>query len=262
MKPSTELATRFRQATSALTGGQTDEAIAKFESMADRSLVHPDVSFNRGVAYLKRALGPSSRDGDLGQAEAAFREALELRPADEAARGAADAVLLEVARRDSDRRDTQLAATDPLPLQILAAIPPAVPPVFAGVGALVLLVSFGLSFRARLRPRAMALMVLGAVCWLLGASLHLLSERFVDGARVAVVVVRRAELRDSSGRQQRGRAALGEGTRLRLTEQSGLRPAEPTGPLVQTSVNGETAYLRSSDVRILARPSETRPVGD
>src|SRR5690349_20733516 len=71
-----------------LEGGQVEAVITNLERAADEGQHHPDLSFNRGLAYLRRSGTASERPGDLGQAAAAFAETLAQRPADaEAQRG-------------------------------------------------------------------------------------------------------------------------------------------------------------------------------
>ena len=70
-----------------LENDQPSVAIRALERLADEGVAHPDVSFTRGLAYLRRGQSADRVAGDLGQAAAGFREALVLRPGDaEAAR--------------------------------------------------------------------------------------------------------------------------------------------------------------------------------
>src|SRR6478752_396324 len=75
----------FADSARALEQGAHTEAIDQLELLADRGFVHPDASFNRGVAYLGRARGATARPGDYGRAIAGFSEALALRPEDSSA---------------------------------------------------------------------------------------------------------------------------------------------------------------------------------
>ncbi len=89
----------FRKGVAALDKGAYQEAIDDFESLSDRGFVHPDASFDRGLAYLGRVRAEASRPGDLGRAAAAFEEALRLRPDDDGAARELDVVRREVTRR-------------------------------------------------------------------------------------------------------------------------------------------------------------------
>ncbi len=84
-------------------GMEYGKAIALYESLADRGFVHPDVSFDRGLAYAKRAQTKEEESGDLGRAAAGFAEALLLRPEDHEAEAALDLVRAEVTKRRSRR---------------------------------------------------------------------------------------------------------------------------------------------------------------
>src|SRR6185295_19429059 len=70
----------------ALGRGAFSEVIDQLEQWSDQGLVHPTLSFDRGVAYLGRAESSAHKPSDLGQAAAAFEEALALDPSDDEAR--------------------------------------------------------------------------------------------------------------------------------------------------------------------------------
>jgi hypothetical protein len=91
----------FAKGVAALDKGAYQEAIDDFESLSDRGFVHPDASFDRGLAYLGRVRADAGRPGDLGRAAAAFEEAVRLRPDDEGAARELDVVRREVTRRRS-----------------------------------------------------------------------------------------------------------------------------------------------------------------
>lgn len=98
-----ERASKALQAAEAMHGAGMEygRVIALFESLADRGFVHPDVSFDRGLAYAKRAQTKEEEPGDLGRAAAAFEEALLLSPDDKEAESALDLVRAEVTKRRS-----------------------------------------------------------------------------------------------------------------------------------------------------------------
>lgn len=98
----------FREGTEALARGAHAAAIERFEALSDMGFVHPDASFDRGLAYVARVRANDDRPGDLGRAAAAFEETLLLRPDDTDADRALDLVRAEVARRRSRRgKDVQ-----------------------------------------------------------------------------------------------------------------------------------------------------------
>ncbi|MBI4700414.1 MAG: hypothetical protein HY744_04475 [Deltaproteobacteria bacterium] len=100
----------FRRGVEALAEGRYEEAIDQLESLADRGVVHPDASYDRGLAYVLRVRAGAEREGDLGRAAAAFMEALALRPDDEEADHALGLVQAEVARRQARRGKDVLTA--------------------------------------------------------------------------------------------------------------------------------------------------------
>lgn len=97
----------------ALQHGRDDEAIAGLEALADRGVMHPDASFDRGIAYARRARGRTAAPGDLGRAAAGFEEALRLRPGDVDAAAALEVVRGEVARRRARRGKDEVSVGDP-----------------------------------------------------------------------------------------------------------------------------------------------------
>lgn len=64
-----------QKAVAALKGGHPAEAIADFESLADRGIVDANMSFDRGLAYAERVRVGGEQPGDLGNAAHGFEEA-------------------------------------------------------------------------------------------------------------------------------------------------------------------------------------------
>lgn len=95
--------TLFREGTEGLAKGEYATAIERFEALSDMGFVHPDASFNRGLAYVARLRAGADRPGDLGRAAAAFEETLHLRPDDVEADRALDLIQAEVTKRRSRR---------------------------------------------------------------------------------------------------------------------------------------------------------------
>ncbi len=94
----------FAKATKALQEGRPSDAVAELEALADRGIVDPAVSFDRGLAYAERIRAGGEQPGDLGRAAQGFEEARELSPDPALAAQAAQALALvrgEVARRRS-----------------------------------------------------------------------------------------------------------------------------------------------------------------
>ena len=92
----------FLQATKALRDGRAGDAVAAFESLADRGAIDATLSYDRGLAYALRVHIGAEQPGDLGRAAQGFEEARDLsrdpRLVDDAGR-ALILVRSEVARR-------------------------------------------------------------------------------------------------------------------------------------------------------------------
>jgi hypothetical protein len=89
-------------ASAALTAGRPADAIASYEALADRGVVDPHMSFDRGLAYAQRVRLGADLPGDLGRAAHGFEEARALTEDPRLAESASHAILLvraEVARR-------------------------------------------------------------------------------------------------------------------------------------------------------------------
>ena len=73
-----EEADLFARGNAALGDGRAGEAIADFEALADRGVVDPAVSLDRGLAYADRVRVGGEQPGDLGRAAHGFEEARSL----------------------------------------------------------------------------------------------------------------------------------------------------------------------------------------
>lgn len=62
----------IERANAACNAGAYRDCIETYESFADEGGVHPDVSYNRGLAYLTRVQSGQPNPGDLGRAAAGF----------------------------------------------------------------------------------------------------------------------------------------------------------------------------------------------
>ena len=97
-----ETAALFASGTAALKDGRPGDAIASLEALADRGVVDPVASYDRGLAYAMRARIGAETPGDLGRAAHGFEEAREIsrdpRLVDDASRGLS-VIRSEVARR-------------------------------------------------------------------------------------------------------------------------------------------------------------------
>ena len=98
----------FAKGSAALAAGEYGAAIDTLEALADRGFLHPDASYDRGLAYLQRIRAKAERPGDLGRAAAAFEETLRLRDNDVQADAALDLVRAEVTRRRSRKSNATM----------------------------------------------------------------------------------------------------------------------------------------------------------
>lgn len=244
---------QFEQAAAAVERGAFSEALLRLERLSDNGFVHPDASFNRGLAYLQRAESTQAQPGDRGQAVAAFLEAVAL--SDDA-----DAQRLVSATRQEISRNRAARGKDPV-----VVAPPlgrAVSGLFTVSTWAVLSLGASLLLSAALLVRASAhstrRLIADIVAWVSGGllalcgSLYALAYHYESTSRDAVVVVENATLRDSQGKPLLARALdtdsadVPEGARVFVISRSGR--------LVQVQWGGSQAWLRDTELRVLARP--------
>lgn len=226
------------------------EAILTAEEAADEGLVHPDLSFNRGLAYMGRAKTAHKEQGDLGQAAAGFAETLLFRPDEpEAERGLEQAQLL-VARDRTQSGSSPESSSLGLLEGILLAFSPLLLALLGGLSSLLL--STGLALRASSRE---ARKVTGGILALVGACLLVPSfalattrEALFREALVAVVISDRAELLDSAGRRLNHQLPYRQGTIVHVE-----RPRSGLAPLISL---GRGAHISLARVRLLRGPRQ------
>ena len=221
------------------------EAIREAEAAADRGIIDADLSFNRGLSYLRRAETSAAEPGDLAQAAAGFAEALQLQPGDPEAERGLEQARLQIAQDRSQTTTTPDSSNLGILERVLEALPPFVLAIIAGFGSLILTIGlwlFGSPVAARKVP--------GGICSLLGAlllipSLLLAGLRHVvfDEVQMAVVVADGAEVVDAGGKRLPGRLSYRKGTLLHLG------PTE--GGLVPLLNFGEEGFVPIERVRFL-----------
>lgn len=244
----------FAAAREALARGAYTEAIDRLELLADRGFVHPDASFNRGVAYLARARSASPVRGDRGRAVASLREALLLRPDDTEAQellaGARRELEREQARRGSDRH-----VEAPAPSRALVSL--LHENTWAALAALFsAAMTLGAALRIVARRRASgpaSLALTGAILAGVGAlglaltgSAAAWAQSLRRTTRPAVVIVGDARLHDADGRP-RSDPPLPEGVEIHVRE--------TRGSLARVEHGSQEAWVRRSDIRVLALPN-------
>jgi hypothetical protein len=231
--------------------GQPGKAIEELERLADDGFVHPDVSFSRGVAYLRRAESADRRPGDLGQAAAAFREALLLSPKDGMAERGLEEARIAIAKRQT-KADGDVIETVGIGRRFLLSLDPWVLLFIAALGSCATTVGLilrGLG-RGAVRSGGTISAGLGAATVIASLPLAYLATRVADEMRVAVVISERAPLLDPQGRAQKGRSPLPEGTDVHVEEER--------GNLLKIGSAPDETWIRRNQVRLLSRG---RPFG-
>ena len=241
----------------ALSRGAYSEAIAQLEQWSDQGVVHPDVSFDRGVAYLGRAESPARRNGDLGQAVAAFEEARYLDPEDDEAALILERLHSTLSEKHAKRNAEGVVARPRLLRALLDLIGE---DVWAGLGALGAL-ALGAGLAARFWARVHAARLAGAIAAviglglaLLGAGIALAGQRLRAATTPAVVIVEEARLEDEQGkplRAARAASTLGEASD-RAPEGTLVHITEARGALLRVEWGDREAWLEARQVRRLA----------
>lgn len=247
----------LQETAAAVSKGAFSDAIDRLEHWSDLGLVHPDLSFDRGVAYLGRAESKAARPGDFGQAAAAFEEASELNPDDETASDMAHRVRELILERRAKRDDAAVIARPRLSRALIGVVGENV---WAGLGALGSLV-LTLGLAARLFFHSHRVRLGGSIAALAGLSLLSLGGAMAAAGRdlrsrfsPAVVIVEEARLVDSGGRplsSARGPSTLSEAGD-RVPEGALVHVAESRGGRVLVEWGDIEAWLNAEQLRRLA----------
>jgi hypothetical protein len=240
----------FNDAIVALHRGAIDDAIDRLELLADRGFAHPDASYDRAVAYVKRAQSRNAKHGDLGRAAAALAETLSLRPDDADANAALGRVHREIARRRARSGASEVDLRPSLGWAVVGLLEEDTWAILAILGSGV--ASLGLA--ARLGSKKEAVKLGGTIAASLGAVTLLVAGTLVAFARYerlhyrpAVVVVEEARLLDDNGATVSGPGSVvPEGASVRVTDQRGTLAHVEWGTL--------DGWLSLGQLRLLARP--------
>ncbi len=237
---------RFARASKELAQSDYDAAIVDLEALADRGFVHPDVSFDRGVAYAMRARTKDEHVGDLGRAAAGFEEALLLRPHDHDTEVALDAVRAEVKHRRSRRNKDDLIVRPSLDRLVIGLLGEDAWAALA-LGASVLLAIGLLLRRRRAGPIHVAGSVLApaaALALLVCTPLAVASRWLGAHRRPGVVVASEVSLSVGNGK------SLG---RDPIPEAATVEVGETKGDDVFVRWGSNEGYVSSTAVRVLQR---------
>lgn len=247
----------FAAASKALWDGRPGDAIAGFEALADRGVVDPNMSLDRGLAYAERVRISAEVPGDLGRALQAFEEARDLatdaKLVDEAT-GALTIIRAEVARRRAQAG--QPAEVDPgvsLGRSLVLLVPENA---WAGA-ALLASIALGIALFVRARPEgatssrrqkvgASTVISIAAPLMLACGALTLAARADRLHRREGVIVSVSARISDEHRLVVPGASPLPEGARVDVVGDSPgwthVRWAEVDG------------WIPSSAVRSLPRP--------
>lgn len=240
----------FKDANAALDKGAPNEAIDLYELMADNGLKHPDASFNRAVAYVRRAESKQARPGDLGRAAGALSETLLLRPDDAEATDALRLVREEIGRRRAREGAQQVSVSPSLARSAVAILDESTWAILAGLGSALL--STGLLLRLWWQRSSARLS--GGVLALLGGCVFVVCAAFAGGARYfrttsrpAVVVASEARLLDETGKPKtiRGTNAVVEGESVYVVGERGALAKVEWGTI--------EGYVNRSQLMLLSR---------
>ena len=243
----------FNKATTAIKADAPSEALAALEQIADRGVLHPEASYDRAIAYIKRAHSQRAQSGDLGRAVAALEETLVLRPGDAEAEATLAAVHAELSRERSRKGAQSLLERPPLGRALVRLLPENFWVVTA-LGASVCC-TFGLlaawlagSPRRRFVGRVVA-SIAGASCLLASGLLHA-AVQMRHELRTGIVIVPEARLRDAAGLPlpvtvTRDTVGIPEGARVDVSK---------INDRFCEVLWGETqAYVESSDLQLLPK---------
>lgn len=238
--------------------GALSEAIDELEFLSDQGVVHPAVSFNRGLAYLRRAESPHAQRNDWGQAVAGFEEALALEPSDSEAELLLERVREAMAQRRARQSNEPLMARPRLLRAVLGLIGENVWAAVALFGSALLTVALGLRFWSRgssLRLTAGVLGAIGIVLLPLGAGMAAGARRLRLGTTPAVVVNEQAALLDAAGRPVSAaapREAGGVVGSAAIPEGSAVYIKETRGSLAFVEWGDNDVWVSLRDLRRLA----------
>jgi hypothetical protein len=237
----------FSDGVAALHQGDHAQAIALFEALADRGVGHPDVTYDRGIAYLARVRAKAERPGDLGRAAAAFEETLHLRPGDEDASIALDAVRAEVARRRARKAgEAEMEARPSLDRIVVELAPEAAWAYGALVASLVLTIGLILRRirRGPLHLTGVIAVPVGAVFLVLFAPLAARARHMRAATYPAVVIVPEARMLDDQGVPTTGEP-IPEAARVDVVDRKGA--------LAEIRHGTREGWTHASSLRVIAR---------
>lgn len=243
----------FRAGVAALDRGAVGQALDHFELLADRGFTHPDVSFNRAVAYVRRARSGHARPGDLGRAVAALSETLALRPDDAVAEQALSVLRAEIARKHARKQEGSLVVRPSIARALVGLLSENTWAIIAAVGSVLL--TAGLALRALGRRPSLRLagaltIAAGGTVLPLGAGMTLGARHFRNNSDPAVVVVEEAQLLERTGTP----VTAGRRRSTSLPEGALVYALEREGPLVRIEWGESEGWVLGTQLRVVPDP--------
>lgn len=233
----------FKKGADALHRGEYGAAIDAFEALADQGFVHPDASYDRGLAYVMRVKAHADRPGDLGRAAAGFEEALLLRPDDEEADRALDQVRAEVTRRRAKKSRDAVDVRPTLDRLIVGLASEQAWGIAALVSSLLLAVGLVLRRRAgRAHVAGSVLAPTALVALLILAPLTMGARHLRLTTRPGVVVVSEISLTDEDGRARGGDP---------VPEAAAVETSERRGSLIHVRWGAAEGWVPTASVRLI-----------
>lgn len=242
----------FAEATAALEKGGFSDALLRFERLSDEGFVHPDASFNRAVAYLKRAASSQNKPGDLGQAVAGLREAALLRGDDEAEE-LIETVRLRISRQRAAKGRDPVIAAPTLGRALSGALS------LATWASLFAAASFTLCVSLLLRAQSTR------STWTLGTTIasftsvalltvfggmYALSYHYATTTEEAVIVAEQASLRDKDGKPVLTKTANSNSSEV--PEGASVYVLARNSRLWKVQWGTAVGWMRDSELRLLA----------
>ncbi|HVU02648.1 MAG TPA: hypothetical protein VHE30_12890 [Polyangiaceae bacterium] len=252
----------FQSGVAALSKGALDDAVDRFELLADRGVTHPDASWDRALAYIRRAKTPGAHPGDLGRAAAALEETLLFRPDDAEAKFALDRVREEITHRRARTRSEDVERRPSLGWAVVGLFAEDTWATLALIASLTLTVSLAVRFLGKANATKLASNVaagLSAILLLIAGSMTALAAWDRRETNLGVIISEDAHLLDEngvpvrttsqSGRGSGGASYLAEGALVRLSKEKSV-----AGSLMKVEWGTLTGWVAAGEVRILSRP--------
>jgi len=247
-----ETAALFGSAARALHDGRAGDAIAAFEALADRGVVDPVASYDRGLAYAARVRIGAEAPGDLGRAVHGFEEARDLSGeptlVDDASRALA-VVRGEIARR-------RLRVGEPVEVDPGRSLARSVAGLLAEdtwtAVSVVASVTLAMGLFVRWLARSPRVRIAGGVSagvaapvLAIAAAMTLAAQHDRSSLREAVVVVATERPSDPRGIALPGAQPLPEGARVEVVDERGA--------WTRVRFGAAAAWVSSAGLRELAR---------